>query len=71
MANSYNTMDQSATVPAGEVNVKHPEDTTDIPEEAAMEPTYPEGGRRAWLTLLGCFCGFFAALSLTDRKSVV
>jgi hypothetical protein len=30
------------------------------------EVTYPEGGLRAWLVVLGSFCGMFAALGLMN-----
>ncbi|KAH7131123.1 MFS transporter, MCP family, solute carrier family 16, member 10 [Dactylonectria macrodidyma] len=34
------------------------------------EDEYPDGGKRAWLTLFGCFCSFFAALSMMNSAGV-
>lgn len=30
------------------------------------EPTYPDGGWRSFVTLFGCFCAFFSALSMLN-----
>lgn len=31
---------------------------------------YPDGGTAAWVTVFGCFCSFFAALSMMNSASV-
>lgn len=75
MTSSYNTVNPPAAATVAEVDdrtngctTRSKDTSPQLPEDG--ETTYPEGGRRAWLTLLGCFCGFFAALSLTNSIGV-
>jgi hypothetical protein len=40
-------------------NTKEEPNTTE-PDASDSETTYPEGGLRAWLVVLGSFCGMYA-----------
>lgn len=37
-----------------------------IPDGPAEEEVFPEGGRHAWLSLLGCFCAWMSAFGLMN-----
>ncbi|KAJ4508610.1 hypothetical protein HRR83_005702 [Exophiala dermatitidis] len=57
----------------GHEESKEPPTTQDAAEDIpptwsvdAYGQTYPDGGRRAWWTLFGCFCTFFASLALMN-----
>jgi len=36
----------------------------------ANEDTFPEGGRSAWFSLLGCFCAWMCAFGLMNVRSL-
>ncbi|KAF7588733.1 hypothetical protein BBP40_005259, partial [Aspergillus hancockii] len=44
--------------------------TTADPESADTEFTYPEGGRDAWLVVLGAWCGLTASLGIYNTAGV-
>ncbi|KAH6887470.1 MFS transporter, MCP family, solute carrier family 16, member 10 [Thelonectria olida] len=63
---NYKTMgEQQATTPGNRQRTEQDQEhSRDIDDE------YPDGGKRAWLTLFGCFCCFFAALSMMNSVGV-
>lgn len=42
------------------------EDDIPVPPYQDVEATYPEGGRRAWLVVLGCWMALFSSLGLMN-----
>lgn len=68
-----NTRDRNmSTVPGDRIldELHHPgfsQDAIMIGNPPYMnEDTFPEGGRRAWLSLLGCFCAWMCAFGLMN-----
>ena len=53
------------------VNAEPTQNTSDAPFlPTPTDDEYPDGGTRAWLCLFGCFCSFFAALSMMNSVGV-
>jgi len=65
---NYNTMKQ-----VSEENASAAEDAPVATEGHTPNPPddeYPDGGATAWIQLFGCFCSFFAALSMMNSVGV-
>lgn len=65
-ASNYKTMNGGRI--SGTENTANRENTQEPSENFVKE--YPDGGTKAWLTLFGCFCCFFAALSMMNSVGV-
>ena len=50
----------------------HPDPEKSTPKPPSEAPTtYPEGGTRAWLVVLGAFCGLLASIGLYNSTGVL
>ncbi|KAK7428040.1 hypothetical protein QQZ08_005472 [Neonectria magnoliae] len=63
---SYNTMGERETYSPDEEVLGQTARTGTM----ATGEEYPDGGKKAWWTLFGCFCSFFAALSMMNSVGV-
>jgi len=49
------------------IDTKDERNTTEASSDD-LETTYPDGGLRAWLVVLGSFCGMYAAPNLSQHS---
>lgn len=68
-----NTRDRDMSTVSGDKTLDelhHPDSSQDAIINSnprhANEDTFPEGGQRAWLSLLGCFCAWMCAFGLMN-----
>lgn len=62
-------MSRSSSLPSPSPSPSHPD-----PEKATStdpQTTYPEGGTRAWLVVLGAWCGLTASIGLYNTTGVL